>query len=84
MAYAAAQKTEHRHHGQCAVPQKERDRGLQNFPKTEFTVGGLTALEMRGLAHYLPMDKRKTVHLYGWRTVPETVSKASAVVQMEP
>ena len=25
-------------------------RGLQNFPKTELTVGGLTALEMQGLA----------------------------------
>lgn len=50
-------------------------RGLQNFPKTEFTVGGLTALEMRGLAHYLPMGKRKTVHLYGGERLPSWANK---------
>lgn len=50
-------------------------RGLQNFPNRELTVGGLTALEMQGLGHYLALGKKKTVHLFGEKNLPLWASK---------
>lgn len=45
---------------------------LQAFHKSDCVVGGLTALELQGLAHYLPMSKKKQhVHLY----TPEPLRK---------
>lgn len=49
--------------------------GLQNYPETELTVGGLTALEMHGLGHYVPMGKKKAVHLFGADKLPHWANK---------
>lgn len=38
---------------------------LQIVMKTDFVIGGLTALEQKGFSHYLPNAKKETVHLYG-------------------
>lgn len=38
---------------------------LQIVMKTDFVIGGLTALEQKGFSHYLPNSNKKTVHLYG-------------------
>lgn len=38
---------------------------LQVVLKTDFVLGGLTALEQKGYSHYLPTSNKKTVHLYG-------------------
>jgi hypothetical protein len=37
---------------------------------SSLTVGGLTALELQGFAHYLPLSESKTVHLYGSDLLP--------------
>lgn len=50
-------------------------RGFQNFSKAELTVGGLTALELHGLGHYLPVGKKKSVHLFGTGKLPHWVNK---------
>lgn len=46
---------------------------LQSILKTDLVVGGLTALEMQGLSHYLSLSENKTVHLYGNEVIPEWV-----------
>lgn len=46
---------------------------LQSILKTDFVVGGLTALEIQGLSHYLSLSENKTVHLYGNDILPEWV-----------
>jgi hypothetical protein len=43
---------------------------LQNM-FSDFVVGGLTAMEVQGFAHYLPFAERKTVHLYSNRPLPK-------------
>lgn len=56
---------------------------LQSIIPTDLVVGGLTALELKGFAHYLPLSKRTVIHLYGndkcpaW---PEAVSKNLTLV----
>ena len=35
-----------------------------------FVVGGLSALELQGFAHYLPLSEKKTIHLYGQDKLP--------------
>ena len=37
---------------------------LQTILKTDLVVGGLTSLELQGLAHYLSLSDAKRVHLY--------------------
>ncbi len=37
--------------------------------------GGLTALEQQGLVHYLPMSEQKTIHLYGYDSLPSWANK---------
>lgn len=37
----------------------------------DFTVGGLTAMELQGLAHYLPLSNKKTVHLFSRVPLPK-------------
>ncbi len=44
---------------------------LQNVLKTDLTVGGLTALELRGLGHYVAMSSKRVVHLYGKDSLPK-------------
>lgn len=39
-------------------------------------IGGLTALELRGFAHYLPLSRKRSVHLYGRDSVPGWVGAA--------
>ncbi|HVU58615.1 MAG TPA: type IV toxin-antitoxin system AbiEi family antitoxin domain-containing protein [Puia sp.] len=41
----------------------------------DFTVGGLTAMELQGLVHYLPLSDQKTVHLYSRSTLPNWALK---------
>lgn len=43
---------------------------LQRQLETDLTVGGLTALEVQGFAHYLSFSARKNVHLYGADQLP--------------
>jgi hypothetical protein len=38
---------------------------LQEIIKTDFIIGGLSALELKGFSHYLPNSTSTTVHLYG-------------------
>ncbi|MGD9924792.1 MAG: type IV toxin-antitoxin system AbiEi family antitoxin domain-containing protein [Parvibaculaceae bacterium] len=44
---------------------------LQNILRTDLYVGGLSALELHGFAHYLPLSPRRRVHLYGKDTLPK-------------
>ena len=46
---------------------------LQTNLKLDLIVGGLTALEMYGLSHYLSFSDTKTIHLYGSDTLPKWV-----------
>lgn len=46
---------------------------LQSMLKIDLVVGGLTALEMHGLSHYLSFSGNKTVHLYGKDPLPKWV-----------
>lgn len=46
---------------------------LQTNLKLDLIVGGLTALEMYGLSHYLSFSNTKTIHLYGSDTLPNWV-----------
>lgn len=50
---------------------------LQVVMKTDFVVGGLTALEQKGFSHYLPSSKTKTVHLYGNDKFPVWLNQLS-------
>ncbi|WP_127132483.1 type IV toxin-antitoxin system AbiEi family antitoxin [Pseudoflavitalea rhizosphaerae] len=43
---------------------------LQTVMKTDYVVGGLTALELKGFSHYLPTSKKETIHLYGNDKLP--------------
>lgn len=43
--------------------------------------GGLTALELRGLGHYVPMGKRRSVHLRGDDKMPNWTNKILAEVE---
>jgi len=38
---------------------------LQSILKTDLTVGGLTALEMKGYGHYVPLTGKTVTHLHG-------------------
>jgi len=50
---------------------------LQSVLKTDFIIGGLTALEMQGLSHYLAFSENKTVYLYGNDKLPEWVTSVA-------
>lgn len=43
---------------------------LQTIMKTDYVVGGLTALELKGFSHYIPSTKKEIVHLYGNDKLP--------------
>ena len=49
---------------------------LQNIQKTDLTVGGITALELKGLAHYIELSNKRTVHLYGKDVLPKWINQA--------
>ena len=48
---------------------------LQSILKTDLVLGGLTALEMQGLSHYLPLSGKNLIHLYGKDELPSWVNK---------
>jgi hypothetical protein len=54
---------------------------LQDILRTDLSVGGLTALELHGFAHYLPLSRQRTVHLYGKNHLPAWLSAALPDVQ---
>jgi len=43
---------------------------LQQIVQTDFVIGGLSALELKGYSHYLPNSNSTTVHLYGNDKLP--------------
>ncbi|MET2832879.1 type IV toxin-antitoxin system AbiEi family antitoxin domain-containing protein [Mesorhizobium shangrilense] len=47
---------------------------LQNIFRRDLSVGGLTALELAGFAHYLPLSRQRTIHLYGKDPLPAWLS----------
>ncbi len=47
--------------------------GMQRLAKLPFHVGGVTALNLQGYAHYLPLAGEKTYHLWGQTAVPAWV-----------
>lgn len=61
------------HRGQGALSWEQVVRSLQNVLRLPFTVGGRTALELHGYAHYLSGEQRE-VHLYGPARPPSWLS----------
>jgi hypothetical protein len=47
---------------------------LQSVLKLDFVVGGLTALEIQGLSHYLSLSENKIVYLFGNDVLPDWVT----------
>jgi len=43
---------------------------FQRIQKLDLTIGGVTALELQGLAHYIPVSGKKTIRLYGTDKLP--------------
>lgn len=43
---------------------------LQQILQTDFIIGGISALELKGFSHYLPNSNNVTVHLYGNDKLP--------------
>lgn len=46
---------------------------LQSQKASDLTVGGLSALELQQLGHFLPLSEQKTVHLYGTGALPNWI-----------
>ncbi|MBN2767510.1 MAG: type IV toxin-antitoxin system AbiEi family antitoxin [Campylobacterales bacterium] len=44
--------------------------GLQKLSHEPFHVGGVTALNLQGYAHYLPLNNSQTIYLYGTQKLP--------------
>lgn len=55
---------------------------LQYMMKTDYVVGGITALQLNGFSHYLPASRKETVHLYGNDKLPVWVNALSADLTM--
>ena len=49
-------------------------RFLQQDIKSDLTIGGLTALELQKLSHYLPMASKRSIHLYGTDSLPDWIN----------
>lgn len=43
---------------------------LQAILETDLLIGGLSALELQGFAHYLSLSEMRTIHLYGSEKMP--------------
>lgn len=50
---------------------------LQQILKKDFIIGGLSALEMQGFSHYLPLSQQIEIHLYGDNVLPNWVNTVS-------
>lgn len=48
--------------------------GLQHLAKAPFHLGGITALNQQGYAHYLPLGGESTLHWFGQGTVPAWIN----------
>lgn len=53
---------------------------LQTVMETDYVVGGLTALELKGFSHYLPTSKKETIHLYGNDKLPSWANELSETI----
>ena len=51
--------------------------GMQRLADLRFHVGGVSALNRQGFAHYLPLGGENTIHLWGRGKVPAWVRAAS-------
>jgi hypothetical protein len=50
---------------------------LQKDSQTDLTIGGITALELQKLSHYLSFSNKRAVHLYGKDPLPAWLSRAT-------
>lgn len=50
---------------------------LQQFNNLDCVVGGLTSLELHGLAHYLPLSRNQIVRLYCRHSLPKWINNFS-------
>ncbi|MHB1179652.1 MAG: type IV toxin-antitoxin system AbiEi family antitoxin domain-containing protein [Daejeonella sp.] len=48
---------------------------LQTILKTDFVIGGITALELQGLGHYLSLSGNQIIHLFGNDRLPGWVNE---------
>jgi hypothetical protein len=53
--------------------------GLQKLAELPFHVGGLSALNLLGYAHYLPIGGEKSITLYGKKTPPSWIRQIEAL-----
>lgn len=53
---------------------------LQAVMKTDYVVGGLTALQLKGFSHYIPTAEKQTVHLYGNDKLPLWANELSETI----
>jgi len=51
--------------------------GMQRLARLQFHVGGVSALNRQGFAHYLPLGGENTIHLWGRDKVPAWVRAVS-------
>ncbi len=49
--------------------------GLQKSDESAFHVGGLTALNLQGFAHYLPLGEEQQITLYGAGKIPNWIKQ---------
>ncbi|RWM05641.1 type IV toxin-antitoxin system AbiEi family antitoxin domain-containing protein [Mesorhizobium sp.] len=54
---------------------------LETIFSKDLNVGGLTALELQGFAHYLPLSRQRSVHLYSKDALPAWLDHAIPAVQ---
>ena len=52
--------------------------GLQRLADEPFHIGGLTALNLQGFAHYLPIGGEKSIMLYGTKNLPSWVKNCES------
>lgn len=50
---------------------------LQREERTDLTIGGITALELQKLGHYLSLSSRRSVHLYGKDQLPSWINRVT-------
>lgn len=54
---------------------------LQSLEKLDLVIGGVTAMEMQGLGHYLSLSEKKVIHLYGTHKIPDWAGKVLSGTQ---
>jgi hypothetical protein len=53
---------------------------LQSVMKLDYVVGGISALELNGYSHYLPIAEKKIIHIYGNDVLPSWVNEIVELV----